>query len=162
MPRNKAVRCTTDPSENTTMRQPSNLEALHPITILLVAQHSSHVRELQAITASWSIQPRLLWTPLPTQATQLALMHRIDLALLDTDLQDAGANSLERLIARCIPSAQTCTFQERFGPGVSPIVAGQLYWDEMPLVLRAWMNQKQPAQPAAELSAGAFDHARVA
>jgi hypothetical protein len=32
----------------------------------------------------------------------------------------------------------------------------------MPLVLRAWMNQKQPAQPAAELSAGAFDHARVA
>jgi hypothetical protein len=137
------------------MRTPSNLEALHPITILLVAQHSEHFRELQAITAAWAIKPRLLWTPLPTQATQLALMHRVDLALLDTDLQDAGSNSLERLIGRCIPSAQLCTFQERFGPGVSPIVAGQLYWDDMPLVLRGWMNQQQQqvrhteqAQPA--------------
>lgn len=121
----------------------STVESLYPTTILLVAQHSDHFRELQAITASWAIKPRLLWTPLPTQATQLALMHRIDLALLDTELQDAGSNSLERLIARCIPSAQLCTFQERGRPGVSPVVAGQLFWDEMPLILRSWIGQQK-------------------
>ena len=137
----------------------ANTEALHPVTILLVAQHSDHFRELQAITATWAVPPRLLWAPVPTQATQLALMHRIDLALLDTDLQDVGSNSLERLIGRCIPSAKVCTFQERFGPGVSPIVAAQLYWDEMPLILRGWKTPQQSAALAEHANASVFQKA---
>jgi len=137
----------------------ANNQAFHPTTILLVAQHSQHFRELQAITASWANKPRLLWTPVPTQATQLALMHRIDLALLDTDLQDVGSHSLERLISRCIPTAEVCTFQERFGPGVSPIVAGQLYWDDMPFILRGWMTEQQSPKFAEHASAPAFEKA---
>ena len=144
------------------MRTPSNLEALHPITILLVAQHSEHFRELQALTASWAIKPRLLWTPLPTQATQLAVMHRIDLALLDTDLQDAGSNSLEALVGRCMPTAELCTFQERGRPGVSPVVAGQLFWDEMPLILRSWSTQQHQPRLTLQPTVAFFEQAACA
>lgn len=127
------------------------------LSVLVMANHSEHVLAVRKIGETWGQTPRVLWSREIEHAMQLALINRPQLVLIDGSLQDPNDRATEKRIARWCESADVYTLVERGRNRVGAGNAHQLYWDDLPMLLRVWglLHQNGPAQNSDSLAEGA-------
>ncbi len=119
------------------------------LSVLVMANHSEHVLAVRKIGETWGQVPQVLWSREIEHAMQIALINRPQLVLIDGSLQDPDDRALEKRIARWCESADVYTLVERGRNRVGAGNVHQLYWDDLPMLLRVWGLLHHNSQPQA-------------
>lgn len=122
-------------------------------TLLVVALDTHIVQTVRDCTRHWAPPPRVEGATDIQRAIVLASVLKPRLVLLDAMLSPPGADALRRILTRQQPTLDTYTLQNRSHKGDLPQVLAHLHWDELPILLRWWHQQRDTSPAAAPDSA---------
>lgn len=106
--------------------------------VLVAAIHSDHARLVRACADAWGQACKVVWTNDGQAAVRRAVLSQPVLVIVDHQIDNPDAEVLVRQLARLCPSSEAFVFQERGSKGTSPKVVADHYWDELPMMMRAW------------------------